>query len=107
MDTEVALDLFRELIEQIKHCAQAISDKSGLKVTFSDEAIDWVLSHKPLTSEAIKQLCDDLLKAYEYGLELLSQKKKFTEVVIPAAGLESPDTFINELVAKSFIEKKT
>ncbi len=107
MDTEVALNLFRELIEQIKQCARAISDKSGLKVIFSDEAIDWVLSHKSLTPEAIKELCGDLLKAYEYGLELLSQKKKFTEVVIPVAGLESPDTFINELVARSFIEKKT
>jgi endopeptidase Clp ATP-binding regulatory subunit ClpX len=107
MDTEIALDLFRELIGQIRQCAHAISNKSGLKVTFSDEAIDWVLSHKSLTPEAIKQLCGDLLKAYEYGLELLSQKKKFTEVVIPVAGLESPDRFINELVARSFIEKKT
>jgi hypothetical protein len=107
METEDVLDLFRELIQQIKQCANAISNKSGLKVTFNDEAIDWILSHKTLTPEAIKELCGGLLKSFEYGLELLSQKKQFTEVVIPVAGLESPDTFINELVAKSFIEKKT
>jgi endopeptidase Clp ATP-binding regulatory subunit ClpX len=107
MDTEDVLDLFRELIQQIKQCANTISNKSGLKVTFSDEAIDWILSHKTLTPEAIKELCGGLLKSFEYGFELLSQKKHFTEVVIPVAGLESPDTFINELVAKSFIEKKT
>ena len=105
MDTEDVLDLFRELIQQIKQCANTISNKSGLKVTFSDEAIDWILSHKTLTPEAIKELCGGLLKSFEYGFELLSQKKHFTEVVIPVAGLESPDTFINELVAKSFIEK--
>jgi endopeptidase Clp ATP-binding regulatory subunit ClpX len=105
MDTEDVLDLFRVLIQQINQCANTISNKSGLKVTFSDEAIDWILSHKPLIPGGIKELCGRLLKSFEYGLELLSQKKKFTEVVIPVAGLESPDTFINELVKQSFMEK--
>jgi hypothetical protein len=44
------------------------------------------------------------LSTFEYGFGLLNQKKHITEVIIPVAGLEFPDTFINDLVADSFKE---
>jgi ATP-dependent Clp protease ATP-binding subunit ClpX len=102
MDTTDAIVFFGELVQQIKHCANTIANKSGLRVTFSDEAIDWILSREPLTTETITALCGRLLQTYEYGLDLMRQKKKFAEIIIPAAGLESPEKFINDLVAKSF-----
>jgi ATP-dependent Clp protease ATP-binding subunit ClpX len=98
------LDFVMELMRHISLCAKTISDKSGLNVSFSDEAIDWILSQQPPRPEAIKALCDKLLHTFEYGFGLLSQKKHITDVVIPVDGLEFPEKFINNLVAQSFRE---
>jgi hypothetical protein len=98
------LDFVMKLMRHISSCAKTISDKSGLNVSFSDEATDWILSHKPLKPEAIQMLCDKLLRTFEYGFGLLSQKKHITDVVIPIDGLEFPEKFINNLVAQSFRE---
>jgi endopeptidase Clp ATP-binding regulatory subunit ClpX len=102
MEITDGLRIFVDLIEQINKCTNSISIKCGLHVTFNDAAINWMLTHQPLTAEAIEKRCSSLLHAFEHGFGLLSQKKHITEVVIPVAGLEFPDTFINDLVAASF-----
>jgi len=104
MDTGEAIVFLSELIQQIKQCANTIANKSGLQVSFSDEAIDWILSREPLTAETIKTQCSRLLQTFEYGLDLIRQKDKIAEIIIPVAGLESPEKFINDLVAESFRE---
>ena len=81
-----------------------IANKSGIRVTFSDEAVDRILSSDPLTAETIKTQCNRLLQTFEYGLDLIRQKKQLDEIIIPVAGLESPEKFINDLVTESFKE---
>jgi ATP-dependent Clp protease ATP-binding subunit ClpX len=104
MDTGDAIAFFGELIQQIKQCANTIANKSGLRITFSDEAVDRILASEPLTAATIKTQCNRLLQAFEYGLDLIRQKKKLDEIIISQAGLESPEKFINDLVVESFKE---
>lgn len=105
LDITEMLAIFTENINQIRQCAQDISAKCAIRVIFSDEAIDWMLSQHPLTGDMIKAQCQNLLQTFEYGFGLLKQKKGVEEIIIPAEGLKSPEKYINELVATSFREE--
>jgi ATP-dependent Clp protease ATP-binding subunit ClpX len=102
MDPGDVCEFFIDLVKQIRQCAQNISGKCGLTVSFSDEAIDRILTKEPRSMRNIKVFCEALLEVFEYGLRLLSQKKGYSEVVIQAAGIDAPEQFINGLVERSF-----
>ncbi|HSR37051.1 MAG TPA: AAA family ATPase, partial [Desulfurivibrionaceae bacterium] len=102
LDPREVCDQFIHLVQRILDCAKKISEKCGVTVTFSDDAIDRILAREPRDEAAINQTCDTILQAMEYGLRLLSQKKEIASVVIPAEGIDAPDKFINALVSKAF-----
>jgi ATP-dependent Clp protease ATP-binding subunit ClpX len=102
MDPGDVCDFFIDLVRQIRHCAENSSAKCGLLVSFSEEAMDRILAKQPRSIRNIRVFCEALLDVFEYGLRLLSQKKGFERVIIPAAGVDAPEQFINGLVEKSF-----
>jgi ATP-dependent Clp protease ATP-binding subunit ClpX len=102
LDPGDVCDLFIDLVKQIRQCAENISGKCGLLVSFSDEAMDRILAKQPRTMRNIRVFCEALLDVFEYGLRLLSQKKGFSKVIITAAGIDAPEQFINGLVEQSF-----
>lgn len=102
MDPHEVCDIFIKLVKAVIGCAENISSKCGIQVSFGEDAIDRILESQPLDEEKITNLCEKLLHAYEYGLRLLSQKKDVKHVVIPADGIDAPDHFINKLVGESF-----
>ncbi len=103
-DIGETLELFVEHIMLINQCARSISEKCELEISFSDEAVDWILAKQPFSEESIKSSCLNLLKTFEYGFGLLKQKKDIKNIVIPVNGLQSPEKYINELVSDSFKE---
>jgi hypothetical protein len=102
LDPREVCDQFIRLVQRILECAKKISEKCGVPVTFSDDAIDRILTKEPRDEATINQTCEAILQAMEYGLRLLSQKKEITGVVIPAEGIDMPDKYINALVSKAF-----
>lgn len=102
VDPREVCDLFIELVRAVRDFENEISGKSGIRVVFSEEAIDRLLSKEPRTPETIKSACKHILQVMEYGLRLLSQKKDIHEVVIPAEGVDAPEKFINSLVGRTF-----
>ncbi|MFC1513309.1 AAA family ATPase, partial [Thermodesulfobacteriota bacterium] len=95
-------DIFVDRVNDIRHCAAELARRCEIKVSFSEEAIDHVLSRHPLTAEAIYDFCEELGVAFEYGLRLLSEKKGIDEVVITAEGIDDPTKFVNDLVSRKF-----
>ncbi|OGR04634.1 MAG: AAA family ATPase [Deltaproteobacteria bacterium RIFOXYD12_FULL_50_9] len=102
MDPKDTCELFIAFIREIWECAGNLSKKSGMQVTFSDEAIDLILSREPRNIEAIHNLCQGLAYALEYGLQLLNQKKGVSSLIIPAACIDAPEQYIDRLVSDSF-----
>ena len=102
LDIRDVCEIFIDYVRHIKDCEKNISAKCGIHVTFSEEAVDRILEHHPLTQEIIKSLCESLAAAFEYGLGLLQQKKGVDHVVIPASGIDKPDQYINDLVRDFF-----
>lgn len=102
LDIRDICEIFIEYVKQIKECEKNISAKCGIHVTFSEEAIDRILAHKPLNREIIKSLCEKLGSTFEYGLGLLEQKKGIDHVVIPGIGIDRPEQYISDLVRDFF-----
>lgn len=94
-------DIFVDRVNDIRQCAAELSRRCEIRVAFSEEAIDHILSRQ-LSGDAIKKFCEELDLAFEYGLRLLSEKKGIDEVVITAEGVDAPNQFINDLVSKNF-----
>ncbi|MEA1934093.1 MAG: AAA family ATPase [Thermodesulfobacteriota bacterium] len=101
-DTWNVCDIFISLVKEIRTCADEISEKCGMQVVFSEEAIDRILTRKPRTIFTVRKVCEEILHAFEYGLRLMKQKGDIDTVVIPAEGVDFPETYINSLVSDTF-----
>lgn len=90
-------------VDHIHQCAEMTSVECGIQVIFSDEAIDRLLEVTPLNLDTLNTHCEAILKLFEYGLRLLSQKSDVKELVIPAQGVDTPEKFINDVVSENFL----
>jgi len=102
IDPRDVCDIFIQLVQAIHDSEAAVSRKLGITVSFSEEAIDRLLASEPRRQEKMRAVCEQILQIMEYGLRLMSQKKGIDAVVIPAAGVDSPERFINKLVEETF-----
>lgn len=102
LDIRDVCEIFINYVQDIKECEKNLSAKFGIHVTFSEEAIDRILARQPLNHDAIKSLCENLGRTFEYGLGLLEQKKGVDHIVIPGAGIDKPEHYINDLVRDYF-----
>jgi len=102
VDPREVCDGFIRLIQAIHGSEAEISEKCGIKVSFSEEAVDRLLTREPRTLEAIQTSCAQILQAMEYGLRLMGQKKGIAQVIVPAEGVDMPERYINSLVGETF-----
>ncbi|ADH85051.1 AAA family ATPase [Desulfurivibrio alkaliphilus] len=93
---------FIDLVALVNDRARQVSRDCGLELSFSEEAVDRLLARMPRSEETVGEACDQVLQAMEYGLRLLSQRRRAPELVIPADGVDAPDSFINQVVNKTF-----
>ncbi|MCX5865716.1 MAG: AAA family ATPase, partial [Deltaproteobacteria bacterium] len=102
VDPREVCDTFILLVQTIHACEAEISEKCGIMVTFSEEAVDRLLTREPRTLETIQSSCAQILQAMEYGLRLMGQKKGVAQVVISKEGVDAPERYINTLVGETF-----
>ena len=102
VDPREVCDTFIQLVQAIHGSEGEISEKCGIMVTFSEEAVDRLLTREPRTLEAIRSSCAQILQAMEYGLRLMGQKKGVAQVVVPKEGVDAPERYINTLVGETF-----
>lgn len=102
MDPREVCDIFICLVQAIHDSEMEFSEKCGILVSFSEEAVDQLLSQAPRTLEAIQSSCARILQTMEYGLRLMGQKKGIVQVVVPKEGIDMPERYINSLVGETF-----
>jgi len=102
VDPREVCDTFILLVQAIHGSEAEIGERCGVMVTFSEEAVDRLLTREPRTLEAIQSSCAQILQAMEYGLRLMGQKKGVAQVVISKEGVDAPERYINTLVGETF-----
>lgn len=102
LEPAAVCERFIELAQLIAEQADQAARIYGVDLSFSPEAVDRILARQPRDEASVSATCDEVLAAMEYGLRLLGQRREIPELTITAAGIDSPDIFINQVVSKTF-----
>jgi len=95
-------DILIDLVDEIRRFAGHLSAACGITVSFSEEAVGRLLARQPLGMATVKKVLAGLKRDYEYGLCLLAQRRPESHVVVPAAGIDNPKKYMEDLFRKNF-----
>jgi len=101
-DADAVCEYFAALVEHIRGWEESLSEKCQVKISFTEEAVDHILSVLPRAVETIDALCERLLHFMGLGLQLIRQKGEVDELRIPVVGVRDPEKFIKELVEQRY-----
>ncbi len=101
-DVRDLADLLVDMVDEIRRFAGRLSAKCGIAVSFSEEAIDRIVGRRPFGMNTVKKVLEELQREYEYGLCLLAQRQENGQLVVPAAGVDAPKKFMEDLVSANF-----
>jgi len=95
-------DLLIDRIDQIHRFAKQMEGKCDIKVSFSDEAIDFLLEEGGLIDGDTLAVLRSAQKDFEYGFCLISQKKGLNAVEVPVEGVRDPKRYMEDLISRVF-----
>lgn len=92
----------RQLVNEY---AQRFQESHGLKIKFSEEAADLLVSQALAQGKAVRDLCGERFKDYQFGLKLISQNTGCEEFAIGADAVAAPDKVLSDWVVASYRKK--
>lgn len=93
----------RELMRQCtREFERKFEEKHKLRITFADDAVEEIVERARQSQKSVTELCRQLFKDYQFGLNLVKNNTGQTEFVIPKAALADPDKFLSEWVVASY-----
>jgi len=82
--------------------AERFSQKHEFALRFEPPAVEAIVDRALATRKPVRDLCEELLKDFEFGLKLVKKNAGQKEFVLPVAAVEDPEKFLSELVVKSY-----
>ncbi len=82
--------------------ASRFCDEHKLKVSFTEEAADMLVSKALEQSIPVRDLCAQKFKDFQFGLKLIAQNTGQQEFVIDKDAVEAPDRVLSEWVVSSY-----
>jgi ATP-dependent Clp protease ATP-binding subunit ClpX len=93
----------RQLMRQfVREFERKFEAKHKLKISFDDDAEEEIVSRALAAQKSVTDLCTELLKDYQFGLNLIKTNTGQTEFVLPKAALADPDKFLSDWVVSSY-----
>jgi endopeptidase Clp ATP-binding regulatory subunit ClpX len=92
------------LISSIRDYERAFGKDSDLRVAFDDRALDVILQECLGKDVDIDKFCDNLLKNYTQGLQLIREKTGETDFVLTEEAVRRPEAYLNQLIRESYRE---
>ncbi len=93
----------RQLMQQfVREFERKFEEKHKLKMSFDAEATEEIINRALKANKSVGELCAELFKDYQFGLNLLKKNAGQTEFVIPRAALDDPDKFLSDLVLSTY-----
>jgi endopeptidase Clp ATP-binding regulatory subunit ClpX len=82
--------------------AARFHEQHGMKITFTDDAADLLVSEALTKAQSVRDLCATKFKDFHFGLKLIAQNSGRTEFVIDKESAEAPDKALSEWVVASY-----
>ena len=92
--------------EQIRRYESKFHADHGLKVEFDAEAIEAICQSAIKQELSIQQICDEILKSYQHGLNLIKQNTGQTSFSLPRQVVDSPDPILEKWIRDSYHTKE-
>lgn len=92
--------------EQIRRYESKFHADHGLKIEFDTEAIEAICQNAIKQELSIQQICDDILKSYQHGLNLIKQNTGQTSFSLPRQVVDSPDPILEKWIRDSYHTKE-
>jgi len=98
MDINEASEKLLFWIQQIKSYEVSFFNRSGLRITMEDEAVDKLLEGCLGDAANLYTQCERLCNILEYGLTLVKEKTGQACFNVPAEAVENSELYINKLI---------
>ncbi|HEX3800174.1 MAG TPA: AAA family ATPase [Verrucomicrobiae bacterium] len=93
----------RQLVNEF---AERFRENHGLKIKFTEAAADLLVSQALERGKAVRDLCGERFKDYQFGLKLISQNTGRDEFEISVEAVEAPDKILSDWVVASYRQKE-
>lgn len=97
----------RLVLQRIVHeFAQRFRESHGLSICFTAAAAEQVVSEAQAAGKAVRELCAEKFKDYQFGLKLIAQNSGQQEFVLDLPAVQTPDRILSEWVVASYRGKE-
>ena len=90
------------MIGEIKAYESNFLDKKKIPIRFAEDAVDEILHKAVIQGESVTDICQRVSADYDYALRLIMDKSGEQEFVITREAIKDPESFINELIRRSY-----
>jgi ATP-dependent Clp protease ATP-binding subunit ClpX len=102
MDLDGIFEEVVSMIGEIKAYQSNFLDKKKIPIRFAEDAVDEILHRAVTQGESVTDICQQVSADYDYALRLIMDKSGEQEFVITKEAIEDPESFINDLVRRSY-----
>lgn len=93
----------RQVMRQcLREFERKFAEKHGLTIRIAGDATEEIINRALAAHKSVGDLCRELFKDYQFGLNLIKTNTGQTEFVIPATALSDPDKFLSDWVVNSY-----
>lgn len=92
----------REDTEAVLRYATELCTLTGLQLSFSEEAIHWLVDESEKQHKTVYSLCKTQLKDVPFGLKLIANRTGKTAFELSQKVVEDPGTELSNLIVESF-----
>jgi ATP-dependent protease Clp ATPase subunit len=91
--------------EQIRRYEVEFSGKYGIAIKFDADAMESITEQAMNNGVTPKQICDDILRSYEHGLNLIKKNTGQDEFILTQEVIENPDKVLERWIRDSYSQK--
>ena len=92
------------LRDVIVEFGERFTESYGLKLRFTVEASDYLVESALNQNKAVRELCAEKFKDFQFGLRLISTNTGQAEFIVDRVVVENPDKLLSEWVVASYRE---
>ncbi len=92
--------------ERVRRYEKQFCADHDLQIAFDAEAAEAICERASAQEKSISQICDEILKSYQHGLNLIKQNTGQSSFTFPKEVVENPDPVLEEWIRESYTTKR-
>ncbi len=95
-----------DAMRELKQYSQSFLDEHGVGLSFSEEAVDYLVKMRMDEGQTLMKICQRIFKDYAYGMKLIKTKTGQSKLEATLETVQDPDKFLSALVLKAYQDEQ-